>query len=46
LESFRFVLENYPKALENLDTSLMEACNQELRMGSELLEASVEELNK
>ena len=46
LESFRFVLENYPKALENLDTSLMEACNQELKTGSELLEASVEELNK
>lgn len=46
LESFRFVLENYPKALENLDTSLMEACNQELKIGSELLDTSVEELNK
>lgn len=46
LESFRFVLENYPKALENLDTSLMEACSQELKLGSELLETSVEELKK
>jgi hypothetical protein len=46
LESFRFVLENYPKALENLDTSLMEACSQELKIGSELLGTSVEELNK
>ncbi len=46
LESCRFVLENYPKALENSDTELMSACSAQMIAGAELIGIAAEELNK
>lgn len=44
LESFRFVAENYPKAVNDVDMTLMQACNEQLAIGTDLLGAAVSEL--
>jgi hypothetical protein len=46
LESFRFVAENYSKAVNDLDMTLMEACNEQLAIGTDLLGSAVSELNR
>ncbi len=46
LGSLEYFVENYPKALENLDTSLMDACRAELKSGVDMLDLAVEELQR
>ncbi len=46
LENLQYFVDNYPTALEDMDTSLMDECRVALMSGVDMLDLAVEELQR